>query len=369
MLELLILQPTPFCNLDCDYCYLADRGNKARMPWTVLEAAVQRVVESPYLGEELTLVWHAGEPMVLPIDWYAEAFDRAERIAGRHTRLRQSFQTNGTLIDDDWCAFLKTRDVRVGVSYDGPRDLHDRHRVRRNGRGTHDDVRAGMRRLQDAGIPFHVIAVVTAQALGRADEVFQAMHSSGCFMVGFNFEETEGANGTSTLDGDSDAPVRAFLSRYLELSRADREAPRVRELDQMAGALLSTPQSGGGTQENEAMRLLTVGHDGGFTTWSPELLGSLHPRLGSLELGNVLHDGLEDVCRGRTFRRIDEEISRGVKACAETCPYFNVCGGGGPSNKLAEHGRFDVTETNHCRLSRQALAEVVMADLERVTGC
>lgn len=368
MLELLVLQPTPFCNLDCRYCYLPDRGNKARMTWEVLEAAVRRAVESNHIGDELTLVWHAGEPMVLSMDWYAEAFERAARVAGLRTRLQHSFQTNATLIDDDWCAFLKARGVRVGVSYDGPRELHDRNRVRRSGRGTHDDVRAGMRYLRAAQIPFHIIAVLTAEALGRPDEVFRAMRSTGCYQVGFNFEEAEGDNATSSLNEGSAADVRAFLTRYLELSRSHPDAPRVRELDQMAGALLSPPRAGGGTQENEAMRLLTVGHDGGFTTWSPELLGCEHPRLGTLELGNVLRDSIDEACSRRRFKRLEREISRGVKACARTCAYFNVCGGGSPSNKLAEGGRFDVTETNHCRLSRQALAEVVMADLERVTG-
>lgn len=373
MLELLVLQPTPFCNLDCRYCYLADRGNKARMSWEVLEAAVRRVAESEYLGEELTCVWHAGEPMVLPVEWYAEAFDRVARVVGGRAEIRHSFQTNATLVDDDWCAFLLARDVRVGVSYDGPRELHDLHRVRRDGRGTHDTVVAGMRRLRAAGIPFHVIAVVTADALNGADahwadEVFAAMRRSGCYQVGFNFEEAEGVNETSTLGGDSAPAVRAFLSRYLELSRATPDAPRVRELDQMASVLLSPAERGGGTQENEALRVLTVGHRGDFTTWSPELLGSSHPRFGSLTLGNVLEDSLADALGRDRFRRLEGEVRAGVEACAATCPYYRACGGGSPSNKLSETGGFGATETTHCRLSRQAVAEVVLADLERVVG-
>ena len=67
-LELLVLQPTPLCNLDCTYCYLPNRRSRARMAPEVLEAAIRRAVESPFLGEELTVVWHAGEPLVLAPD-------------------------------------------------------------------------------------------------------------------------------------------------------------------------------------------------------------------------------------------------------------------------------------------------------------
>ena len=65
--RLLVVQPTPFCNLDCDYCYLPDRGDRSRLPLAVLEAAVERVLESPYFGGEFTLLWHAGEPLMAPI--------------------------------------------------------------------------------------------------------------------------------------------------------------------------------------------------------------------------------------------------------------------------------------------------------------
>ena len=368
MIDLLVLQPTPFCNLDCSYCYLPDRGNKARMSWEVLEAAARRVVESPYLGDELTFVWHAGEPMVVPIQWYAEAFERVARVVGDRAEVFHSFQTNATLINDDWCAFLKAREVRIGVSYDGPAPLHDRHRVKRDGRGTHAEVTEGMRRLRAAGIPFHVIAVVTADALDQAEGIYRVMQASGCYQVGFNFEEAEGVNATSTLDESSIPAVRAFLGRFLELCRRDPDAPRVRELDHMAAALMAPPSRDRGTQENEPFRVLTVGQTGEFTTWSPELLGASHPKLGTLTLGNVLTDSLEDAAASAHFLALAADVSAGVEACAETCSYFGVCGGGSPSNKLSEAGGFAATETNHCRLSRQAVAEVVLADLERVVG-
>ncbi len=119
-LELLVLQPTPFCNLDCTYCYLPDRDSKRRMSDATLNRVFQFVFSSGIVEQGFTVVWHAGEPMVLPVAYY----ERAIEIAGAHNpggvQVRHSFQTNGVLIDDAWCDFFKRHHVNVGVSIDGP---------------------------------------------------------------------------------------------------------------------------------------------------------------------------------------------------------------------------------------------------------
>jgi uncharacterized protein len=132
-LGLLVLQPTPFCNLDCRYCYLPDRANRARMTMATLAAAVEQVVEAGLFGEELSIVWHAGEPMVVPRAWYAEAIARVRDIVPSSTRVEHNFQTNATLVDRAWCDFIAAHGIRVGVSVDGPAFLHDaaRHTARR----------------------------------------------------------------------------------------------------------------------------------------------------------------------------------------------------------------------------------------------
>ena len=139
--RLLVVQPTPFCNLDCDYCYLPDRGDRSRLPLAVLEAAVERVLESPYFDGEFTLLWHAGEPLMAPIAFYDEATQRIGRLLeGRGlpaSTVVQSLQTNATTIDGAWCDCFERNGIHVGVSMDGPAFLHDAHRVTRTGLPTH----------------------------------------------------------------------------------------------------------------------------------------------------------------------------------------------------------------------------------------
>jgi len=97
-LELLVIQPTPYCNLDCDYCYLPSRNDRHRLSMEILDAALERVLESPYLGGDFTLLWHAGEPLAVPPAFYDAATDRIRAAVARHTpglTVEQSIQTNG----------------------------------------------------------------------------------------------------------------------------------------------------------------------------------------------------------------------------------------------------------------------------------
>src|SRR5262245_37581909 len=127
-LQLLVLQPTPFCNLDCSYCYLPDRGDTRRMSLETLDRALRWVADSGLVREPFSLLWHAGEPLVVPVAWYEEAAALLRRYGEGQPPVTQSVQTNATLIDKEWCGYFRRRDIEVGVSVDGPAFLHDRHR-------------------------------------------------------------------------------------------------------------------------------------------------------------------------------------------------------------------------------------------------
>ncbi len=124
-IELLVVQPTPFCNIDCSYCYLPDRSSKAVMSDETLHNLFAQVFASGWASDGLSIVWHAGEPMVLPIEFYRRAFRTIEGLKPPDVAVRHSFQTNGTLVNDRWCEFFAEEDVKVGVSIDGPKRFHD----------------------------------------------------------------------------------------------------------------------------------------------------------------------------------------------------------------------------------------------------
>jgi len=361
-LDLLVVQPTPFCNLDCSYCYLPDRLDKRRMSEATLRALFARVFESSLVRGPFTVVWHAGEPMVVPRDWYRRAFEivAAENRAG--VEVAHSFQTNATLVDDAWCELIVERRIRIGVSVDGPAFLHDRSRRTRGGAGTHARVMEGIARLRRYQIPFHVIAVLTDAALDYPDEIYEFFLEHGLEQVGFNVEEIEGPNRASSLAA-ADQRFRRFVERFYDLVARGGHRLHVRELAAMLAAIEKGDEVDLRTQETAPFAIVSVDCEGNFGSFSPELLGQRDERYGDFVLGNVARDSFEDAARGPAFARLHGEIAAGVERCRRSCDYFALCGGGAPVNKLCENGSFDSTETLFCRLNRKAMADVVLGRL------
>src|SRR5262249_19193983 len=115
-LELLVLQPTPFCNLDCSYCYLPARNSRKQMRPEVLHQVFERVFASGLIEHPFTVVWHAGEPLVVPPRFYEDAFAIARQHNPAHLPFQHSFQTNATLLDQEWCDLIRAHRVLMGVS-------------------------------------------------------------------------------------------------------------------------------------------------------------------------------------------------------------------------------------------------------------
>jgi uncharacterized protein len=368
-LELLVVQPTPFCNIDCSYCYLPDRRNTRKIKPETLEQIFAWVFGSDLVRQPFTLLWHAGEPTVLPASFYEQATVLLEQYNDSGFEVTQSFQTNATLIDDAWCEFIKRRNVHVGVSVDGPAFLHDLHRRTRRGGGTFERTLRGMRRLHDHGIDFNTITVLTADSLAYPDELFDFFVENGVTSVSFNVEEIEGPNVSSSLSrSGTEERFRRFYSRFLDLVLAADRPMEVREFNTAQGALSHRLDAGLRTQECRPFAILNVDCEGNFSTYSPELLGLSGPRHGSFAFGNVARDSLEAVLAQPRFIALDDEIRRGVERCHETCSYAPFCGGGPPGNKFFENGDFATTETMSCRLHKQVTFDVALNKLERLAA-
>ena len=368
-LELLVVQPTPFCNIDCSYCYLPDRRNTRKITTEILEQTFAWTFRSGLVRQPFTLLWHAGEPTVLPASFYEQATVLLERYNNSGFEVTQSFQTNATLINDAWCDFIKRRNVHVGVSVDGPAFLHDRYRRTRRGGGTFEKTLQGMRRLHDHGIDFNTITVLTADSLAYPDELFDFFVENGVTSVGFNVEEVEGPHVASSLArGGTEERFRRFYSRFLDLALAADRPMEVREFDTAQVSLSHRVDPGFRTQECRPFAILNVDCEGNFSTYSPELLGLSGPRHGSFALGNVVRNSLEGVLAQPRFIALDDEIRRGVERCHETCSYSPFCGGGPPGNKFFENGDFASTETLSCRLHKQVTFDVALTKLERLAA-
>jgi uncharacterized protein len=362
-IDLLVLQPTPYCNIDCSYCYLPSRTDRRSMPHHLLDAIFAKVLPSRHLSDRLTVVWHAGEPLALPIAWYVDAFARAAAFAPPGLQIRHAIQTNGIGLDARWAELLRAHAVSVGLSLDGPADLHDARRRTRGGSGTHALAIRAVKTLHDAGLPFHVISVITAAHLDHADRLFDFYCAHGIREVGFNIEEVEGANRRSSLAGvAAEARFRAFLRRFIERVADSAGQVSLRELTHAATAIAV-----GGLEardENQPLRIVSIDVAGHVSTFSPELLGCHSTAHDNFVVGDILAEPFEAIAARAAASRMAGEIARGVAACRAACAYFEFCGGGAPANKWFELGRFDGTETAFCRMTRKIVVDEVLRALE-----
>jgi uncharacterized protein len=370
--HLLVLQPTPFCNINCDYCYLPERQVKRGMSLNTIEHLLRKLFAAHFVGPQLSIVWHAGEPLVVPLAFYEAAFCKIAELCEPYSQVSHSIQTNGVLLTQAWCDFIKKHHVNLGVSIDGPAFLHDAHRKTRSGKGTHEKVLQGIALLQRNKINFHVIAVLTRRSLDFSDEIFDFFVERGISRIGFNIEETEGIHTSSSLEERSaEEQYRIFMKRIYQRMRSDAGSVSIREFEWARNVICHKPgttQHAGQpvpfNQQTTPFSILSVDCDGNFSTFSPELLGYQSAGYGDFILGNVATDTIESVIVAQKFQKISRDINEGVTRCKKTCEYFELCGGGAPANKYFEHGSFQRTETMYCRYVIKTPIDIVLNDLE-----
>jgi uncharacterized protein len=154
------------CNIDCTYCFFLSKealypNDRSRMSALTLETYIRQLIES-HRVPHVTVAWQGGEPTLMKPEFFQRAVELVERYRRPGQTVDHTFQTNGLLLDDDWCAFFKQHAFLVGLSVDGPRELHDTYRVDRRGKGTFDLVMKGWQLLRKHAVEFNILCTVNA---------------------------------------------------------------------------------------------------------------------------------------------------------------------------------------------------------------
>jgi uncharacterized protein len=180
----------PVCNLDCDYCFYLEKEKlhaprtKFRMSDETLRAYVRSYIAAQPTPE-VEFTWQGGEPTLIGLDFFEQAV-RLQREFANGKTIRNTLQTNGTLLDDDWCAFLAREGFTVGISLDGPRALHDLHRYDKRGRSSFDDVMRGLALLRKHGVAFNVLVTVSREVSRQPLAVYRFLKEHGVRHMQFN---------------------------------------------------------------------------------------------------------------------------------------------------------------------------------------
>lgn len=179
----------PLCNLNCDYCFYLEKqalfgpDEQYRMSDAVLCSFISNYITSqPH--PVVDFVWQGGEPTLLGLDFFRRVVELQGLFAGGKT-INNALQTNGALLNDEWCVFLKEHDFMVGISLDGPADVHDRYRRDRAGKGSFAQVMRGLRLLQKHQVTYNVLATVARETARHPLEVYRFFKEQGVEFVQF----------------------------------------------------------------------------------------------------------------------------------------------------------------------------------------
>jgi uncharacterized protein len=324
----------PICNLECAYCYyldkvqLYDRPHQFRMSDKTLAAYVRQYIEaSP--GPVVHFVWHGGEPTLAGLDFYRRAVELQKRHLPAGWTCWNNLQTNGTLLDEEWCSFLAAEGFHVGLSIDGTRTLHDTYRKDARGGGSHALAAAAVRRLQAHGIQPDLLCTVTAEVAAQPVAVYRALRDFATGWIQFLPVVARDANGRVSRQSVSPEAYGRFLCAVFD----QWVLHDIGRLDVQLFAEMSMVWAGGSPTlcwiAPTCGRVVVVEHDG--AVYSCDHFVDREHRLGDIVSSHL--GALVDSAAQARFGLDKRDLL--PRQCRE-CRWLPVCNGGCPKDRFGQ---------------------------------
>ncbi|KKG02624.1 anaerobic sulfatase maturase [Methanosarcina mazei] len=329
------------CNLACTYCFFLEKellypGSRFRMSDEILENYIRQLIAA-HNSPQVTVAWQGGEPTLMGIDFYRRAVELQEKYRKPGMTFENTMQTNGTLLDDEWCRFFKENNFLIGISIDGPRELHDAYRVDKKGGGSFDRVMKGLRLLQKHGVEYNVLTTVNRVNADYPLEVYRFLRDeAGTDWIQFIpvIERINDEGRTLYQQGDrvSDRSVQpeqfgGFLSRIFdEWVRNDVGRVFVQTFEASARRWLGLP-SGMCVFEETCGTGLALEHNGDLYSCDhfvePEYL-----------LGNIMENELGVLAASEKQYRFGQDKRDTLPQVCRECEVFFACRGKCPKNRF-----------------------------------
>ena len=345
----------PKCNLNCEYCFylekeaLFDEGEKFRMSDAVLSSYITKYIASQPTPE-VEFVWQGGDPTLLGLDLFKRVVELQAPFV-HQKKITNNLQTNGTLLNDEWCKFLKKHHFMVGISLDGPEEIHDRYRRDCSGQATFDKVMRGLKLLQKHNVDYNVMACVARETAYKPLEVYHFFKEKGAEFIQFfpiiermagSHEEKCGLRlaAPASLDQD-EANVQVtewsvepdgygdfLIAIYDEWVRNDVGKTFIMNFEWAMNSWIGNP-SPVCTFARQCGKSVIVEHNG-------DMYACDHSVYPQYKLGNILEDN--------PMEMIDKSIAKGFGVSKETalprqcleCKVLNACRGGCPKHRFAK---------------------------------
>ncbi len=331
--QVLVKPVGPVCNLDCRYCYylrkrdLYPKAESFRMGEDLLETyIVQHIEACP--KELIFFSWHGGEPTVLGLDYFRKIVELQRKHQPRGRRILNGIQTNGTLLNEEWCRFLAAEGFYVGLSLDGPKELHDRYRITKGERPTHKQVMQSFRLLRRYKVSCDILCVVHDQNVRHPTAVYRFFKEiGGDYLQFLPLVIRQGDRGVSPETVPAEAYGAFLCSVFDEWVRHDADRIGIQNFDEAMRPFLGVdhalclfrPTCGD---------VVVVEHNGDF--YSCDHFVDRAHRLGNIR-DTPLGEMLESAAQREFGRRKWDSLPR---YCRE-CEVLALCNGGCPKDRFA----------------------------------
>ncbi|MFH7907763.1 anaerobic sulfatase maturase [Enterobacter cloacae] len=308
------------CNLNCRYCFYLNKRQQPHMDDATLEAFIrQHIAAQP--GVDVQFAWQGGEPTLCGIDFFRRAAALQQRY-GQGKRIQNAFQTNGVLLNDEWCRFFREHGWLVGISIDGPAELHDIYRVNRRGNPTHQKVVAAIARLREHQVSFNLLTVVSRENSQQPEQMYRYLRTLGTPFLQF----------IPLVEQDNPASVTGeqwgtFLKTVFDIwVREDVGRVYVQLFDSMLGVWSGYPAQMCSLAE-------CCGH-----AFALEANGDLyqcdHFVYPEYRLGNIHQTALAKLNASSAAREFGTFKQRTLSDECRQCPVLRLCNGDCPKHRL-----------------------------------
>jgi uncharacterized protein len=335
--SLLIKPASAVCNLDCAYCFYLDRDAdpyKSLPARRMTDDTLERLVDSYlfYSFPNSIFAFQGGEPTLAGPAFFEELCQLQKRYGRDGQNVSNSLQTNGLLLDDRWCQLFRAYNWLIGLSIDGPEEMHDLYRFDKQGRGTWKQVMQGMETLQKNNVEFNALCVLSQANVSKPKEVYKFFRKLGIDYLQFIPLAEFAPDGSPLPFTITPQQYGRFLCETFDLWWPERRSVRIRFFDNIAEALAG--QKPGNCTMHETCDSYAV----------VEYNGDVYPCdffvERSWKLGNIHLESWAEIARRQTRYSFAAKKTLAHPEC-QVCEYAPICHGGCPKLRHGQHGRFE----------------------------
>lgn len=322
------------CNLNCEYCYYLKKNRlypeteSFRMPDIILEEYIVQHIEAS--GEPvIRFSWHGGEPTLLGLDYFRKIVALQKKHLPGNRKIFNGIQTNGTLLNEQWCQFLAAESFYVGLSLDGPRKLHDRYRRTKSGKPTFSQVRKGYDLLRGQGANTEILCVVNDTNVRYPEEIYRFFKQIGVQYVSFLplvESEPERTTGVSRRTVPSKAFGNFLCTIFDEWMNQDIGQIKIQIFEEAARTAFGLDHSLCIFRKT-CGDIPVVEHNGDFYSCD-HFVDADH------RLGNIIEMPLSELLESPAQRSFGRAKSDRLPGYCKQCEVLDMCNGGCPKNRF-----------------------------------